>query len=246
MFRGQDTLLERDVAIKLLKPQAVQEQSSRRRRFVSEARTLAKLVHPHVVLVYDAGETPDGMAYLVMELSGGATLEAELQRRGVLGVKETLGLLLPLIGALACAHDRGIVHRDIKPANIAIVHDHGELRAKLLDFGIAKSGDPSETLEGIAGTPSYMAPEQARGERLNAAADVWALGVVFFQCLAGRLPFRASTTTEMLTQIVHDRAPRFAEACPSLPSLVAVALDRALEPSLSRRYADMRSFAHAL
>jgi serine/threonine-protein kinase len=247
VFGGQDLLLEREVAIKLLKPYALSEQGSRSRRFVAEGRTLAKLVHPHVVLVYDAGETPDGAAYLVMELSGAGALEVELARRGALGVEETLNLLMPLLGALACAHDRGIIHRDIKPANIAVVHDRrGAARAKLLDFGIAKRGDPSESSEGAVGTPSYMAPEQARGEPLTAAADVWAMGVVFFRCLSGRLPFESGTTTGTLNALVHERAPWFSDACPELPRHIALALDRALEPNQRRRYPDMLGFAQAL
>jgi serine/threonine protein kinase len=246
VFAGHDLRLEREVAIKLLKPSVRDAYAGQASRFVTEGRTLAKLVHPHVVLVYDAGETPEGVAYLVMELSGAENLEAELLHRGRLSMDETLSLLLPLLGALACAHDRGIIHRDIKPANIAVVREHAKVRAKLLDFGIAKQGDVRESTERTIGTPSYMAPEQARGEPLSPAADVWALGVVFFRCLVGRLPFEADTTTGMLTRLVCERAPWFAEACPGLPRLLALTLDRALEPQPTRRYADMRSFAQAL
>jgi serine/threonine protein kinase len=247
VFAAHDLRLERDVAVKVFKPRAIEEAATQRKRFVGEGRTLAKLVHPHVVAVHDAGETPEGLLYLVMELSTAGSLEAELERRGgALEVSETLRLLLPLLGALACAHDRGIVHRDIKPANILLQREQGETRAKLLDFGIAKPRDAAESLDTALGTPSYMAPEQARGEPLTPGADVWALGVVFFRCLTGRLPFESETATSVLLKVARERAPRFSVACPSLPPLLAVALDRALEPRLARRYGDMRSFARAL
>jgi serine/threonine-protein kinase len=244
VFAAHDLRLEREVAVKLLKPRPVAEDAQRRRRFVIEGRTLAKLVHPHVVLVHDAGETPQGLAYLVMELSEAGSLEAELFRRGALPANETLQLLLPLVGALACAHDRGIVHRDLKPANIVLVREAMVTRAKLLDFGIAKPSDAGT--DSASGTPSYMAPEQARGERATPAVDVWALGVVFFQCLSGRLPFDAANSLEGLMKLVHERAPLFADVCPGLGPQLARALDRALERDAERRYPNMRSFAYAL
>jgi hypothetical protein len=246
VFAAQDARLERDVAIKVLKPRVASESDGQRRRFVAEARTLAKLVHPHIVLVFDAGETTDGLAYLVMELSTSGNLESELDQCQTLGAADSVALLLPLLGALACAQDRGVVHRDIKPANIALVRENAALRAKLLDFGIAKRPDSGATTDSALGTPSYMAPEQARGEALTPATDVWAMGVVFYRCLSGRLPFDAQTSLATLLKLVRERAPRFAEACPNLGPHLAVALDRALEPDRERRYADMRTFAHAI
>lgn len=246
VFAGQDLKLERDVAVKLLKPRPLDKRADGRRSSLAEGRTLAKLVHPHVVLVYDVGVTPEGIEYLVMELSGADNLEAELGRRGRLALAETLELLLPLVGALACAHDRGIVHRDIKPSNIAVVREGAMVRAKLLDAGAAGDLDSDESGQRAIGTPAYMAPEQVCGEPLTPAVDVWALGVVFFRCLAGRLPFEAGTTREMLLKIARQRAPWFADACPTLPGNVAIALDRALEPRLERRYPDMPSLARAL
>jgi serine/threonine-protein kinase len=246
VFAAQDLRLERDIAVKVLKSRLADEQAAQRKRFVAEGRTLARLVHPHVVLVHDAGETKDGVGYLVMELSEAGSLESELYRRGSLSAEECLQLLLPLLGALACAHDRGIVHRDIKPANIALVHERHGMKAKLLDFGIAKRRDAEGSTDHALGTPSYMAPEQARGEPLTPAADVWALGVLFFRCLSGRMPFDADCSLETLRKLVHERAPRFAQACPKLGPHFAVALDRALEPDVKERYPDVRSFARAL
>lgn len=247
VFAATDLRLEREVAVKLLKPRFDAEQTSHRKRFVAEGRTLAKLVHSHVVAVHDAGETADGLAYLVMELSTAGSLEGELLRRGTLPPDEALRLVIPLMGALACAHDRGIIHRDIKPANVALLREHGETRAKLLDFGIAKLSGTEGTSDAAAmGTPAYMAPEQARAEALGPQADVWAMGVLLFRCLSGGLPFQASCPASTLLKLVQERAPLFASVCPQLPPHVALALDRSLEPLLGRRYPDMRSFARAL
>jgi eukaryotic-like serine/threonine-protein kinase len=246
VFAARDLRLERDVAIKAFKPRVPDEQAQQRKRFLAEGRTLARLVHPHVVLVHDAGESADGLRYLVMELSDSGTLEGELYRRGSMPAAEALQLLLPVVGALACAHDRGILHRDIKPANIALVRERGEMQAKVLDFGIARRCDGGSSTDGAVGTPLYMAPEQARGGPLSPATDVWAVGVVFFRCLSGRVPFEGTTSSETLLKLTQGRAPLFSQVCPDLDPRLAIALDQALEPNPRRRYADMRSFAHAL
>jgi len=247
VFAATDLRLEREVAVKVLKPRAEPEHSAQRARFVEEGRMLAKLAHPHVVAVHDAGETPGGDGYLVMELSQTGTLETDLTRRSVLDVQETLSLIIPLLGALACAHDRGIIHRDLKPANIALVQREGRRAcAKLLDFGIARLSSHGAISSGLVGTPAYMAPEQARAEALGPPADVWSIGVVLFRCLSGRLPFEASSGTAMLLSIVQERAARIASICPGIPPRVAVALDRALEPDPTHRYPDMRTFARVL
>lgn len=247
IFAATDSRLERQVAIKLLKVRA-DAPGGYRKSFASEGQVLAKLQHPHVAAVHDAGETADGLAYLVMELLEAGNLEAELRRVGALSVVDTFELLLPIMGALAYAHDRAVVHRDLKPANIIVVREGADKRAKLLDFGIAKllSSDASQQTQGAVGTPSYMAPEQARAETVGPQADVWALGVLFFRCLSGRLPLQGSSPVATMLKIVQERAPRFEEACPLLPPALAQALDRALEPDLSVRYPDMRAFARAI
>jgi serine/threonine-protein kinase len=246
VFAAQDLRLEREVAVKLLKRRAEPEHTAQRLRFVHEGRMLAKLAHPHVVAVHDAGETPEGDGYLVMELSRAGSLEAELARRVSLGLEETLQLLFPLLGALACAHDRSIVHRDLKPANIALVHEGGKTRAKLLDFGIAKHADLTVSSGGVVGTPAYMAPEQARAEAIGPGTDVWAVGVVLFRCLSGKLPFEASSSAALLLKLVQERAAPIGSVCPGLPPHVAIAIDRALEPDPRHRYPDMRTFARVL
>src|SRR5262249_48269645 len=134
----EDLRLERDAAVKLLKPTIGEETEPAFKRLVDEGKMLARFVHPHIVTVYDAGCTQDGFVYLVMELSETGTLEDELRLCSTLSPAQAIALILPLMGALACAHDQGIIHRDIKPANIALTRERGLCRAKLLDFGLAK------------------------------------------------------------------------------------------------------------
>lgn len=246
VFAAYDLRLEREVAIKLLKASIAGARSAHWHRFIQEGRILASMTHPNVVAVYDVSKDGDEAAYLVMELSRDGTLEEELVRKPRLQAPETLQILLPVLGALACAHDRGILHRDIKPANIALARNGDAWCAKLLDFGIAKRWALEPSSDAARGTPSYMAPEQARGERLLPATDVWAMGVVFFRCLSGVLPFQASSATGTLLQLAQGYAPRFREACPGLKPHLAAALDRALEPDPERRYSDTRSFARAI
>jgi tRNA A-37 threonylcarbamoyl transferase component Bud32 len=247
VFAGRDLKLDRAVAIKLLKPQLLLEASVHRERFLNEARVLAKFAHPHVVPIFDVGETDEGSAFFVMELAGERTLARELEARGTLTLSDTLELLLPLMGALALAHDAGITHRDIKPANVVLEsREKGPLRAKLLDFGIAKLANVDTSSGHALGTPAYMAPEQASAGSVGPSADVWALGVLFFRCLSGRLPFDAAAATGVLLKIVHERAARFAEACPGLAPRVALVLDQALEPLASARPQGMRELARRL
>ncbi len=249
VFEAQDLKLDRTVAVKILKPQRRENTAAQRDRFLKEARLLAKLAHPHVIPVFDVGESTEGSAFFVMELVGARSLSQELEARGSLSLEETLALLLPLMGALSMAHDMGIVHRDLKPANIVLEGVEGTARAKLLDFGIAKfsniaKGDTNS--EHALGTPAYMAPEQARAEAVGPTTDVWSMGILLFRCLSGRLPFDAATITGVLLKIVNERAPSFREACPNLPARVAVVLDQALEPATWARPQDMREFARRL
>jgi serine/threonine protein kinase len=246
VFAARDLRLERDVALKLFKIGSSEDELKRRRRCVAEGRTLAKLVHPHIVAVHDAIDDEAGQAYLVVELCEAGTLDAEVIQSGRLAPQEALELVLPLLGALAFAHDRNVIHRDIKPSNIVLIEEHGRRRCKVLDFGISLGLGAGHSSDLALGTPSFMAPEQARGESATAASDVWALGIVLFYCMSGELPFKGANPAAVLHQVTQQRAPRFASICKQLGPHLALALDRALEPNLSRRYRDMRSFARAL
>jgi serine/threonine-protein kinase len=238
----------RRVALKLLKPDLVEP--ARNARLVQEARAAAAVSHPNVVQVLDMGLTEDGVSYLVMELLEGRTLKDELRARGALDPAQTLAILLPLLGAMAVAHDRGIVHRDLKPANIFLCADaSGRLLPKVLDFGIAKVIEESGiTRTGVVlGTPSYLSPEQAAGEPdVGPAADVWAFGVIAFECLSGQLPFTAARSDAVMQRIVNEDAPPLGPLVPGLGSAFAAAIDRALRRDRRARYPDARSFARAL
>jgi len=248
LYEGRHLLTGRRVAIKFLLPRG-DLRSVEVDRFLREARVAARLEHPNVVEILDMGLDGE-QPYLVMELLRGESLAEELGRTGCLDPERAFQLLAPIMGALACAHDRGIVHRDLKPENIFLSQSPSQpLTPKLLDFGVASAADESSlTQSGMTvGTPSYMSPEQAKGElTLGAASDVWSMGVVWYRALSGRLPHEGTSSTAILVQIVTAAAPRLCSVRPELPALLGRAIDRALERRREDRYTDMRAFANAL
>jgi serine/threonine protein kinase len=189
VYCARDTRLGRRVAVKVLPPDLAHDPAVRT-RFAREAHTAAQLAHPHIVPIHDVGER-DGVAYLVMALVSGGNLATLMAREGRLSSNETRRLLREIADALDFAHQRGVIHRDIKPDNILLDGDSG--RAMVSDFGIARAMEAGGrlTATGAAvGTPTYMSPEQAVGERqLDGRCDIYALGVVAYQMLAGRVPF---------------------------------------------------------
>ncbi|MEM9666023.1 MAG: serine/threonine-protein kinase, partial [Bacteroidota bacterium] len=187
----------------------------------------------------------DGAPCLVMEYVEGETLEAYRLRRGPLPTDEVLALLRPLAEAVAYLHERGVVHRDLKPDNVKVTPD-GDV--KLLDFGVARADDlrGPTVLGDVVGTPAYLAPEQAVGQRVDARADVWALGVVGYELLTGRLPFAAASLPELYAQIARAQPIPLQEAAPHVPAAVAEVLMRCLRRDPKRRYADARALVQAL
>src|SRR5581483_5366773 len=182
VFRAEDEQLKRTVAVKLLRSGASE-------RFLREAQTLAALEHEHVVSIYHVGQE-NGTFYLVMPFLKGRTLESRMRQRPRLTLEHVLRIGREIALGLAAAHERGIVHRDIKPSNIWLEGDGG--RVKLLDFGMAhvKRDDGKITLQGtVLGTPAYMAPEQARGDDIDARADLFSLGCILYQLITGKSPF---------------------------------------------------------
>lgn len=245
VYAGIHEWTNRPIAAKILDQSLSSDEFVR--RFLQEARAAAKIEHPNVVQVLDMGKDSDGAVYLVLELLKGEELTQVLRRRGRLPVADTLAYLLPVMDALADAHQRGIIHRDLKPANIFVSIDPmGRTIPKLLDFGIAKdkNDDSMQTRTGqVWGTPSYMSPEQATGHSdVGPPADVWSMGVVLYQTLAGELPFKAASTAEILARILTTRARSLGEVTPDLPPQLVRVLDRALEPDPRHRYADMGAF----
>jgi serine/threonine-protein kinase len=238
----------RAVALKLVQCAWSDQRLELYQRFLGEARTASLICHPNVVDVLDMGFVA-GAPYLVMERLSGESLEETLTRLEVLPLVPTIGWLLPVMGALAALHGKGVVHRDIKPSNIFLSRDAGgRVVPKLLDFGLARvTRDAPITQSGVLlGTPEYMAPERARGQEVGPPADVWAMGIVVFECLCGKLPFTATTVHGIAAQIISGEVLRARDVNPSLPVALAAVIDRALLPAPEHRHESMAQFAYAL
>ncbi|WP_343899204.1 serine/threonine-protein kinase, partial [Nocardioides aquaticus] len=251
VWRATDTMLGRTVAVKVLKHE-YSDDPDFRARFATEARHAAALDHPGVAQVYDVGEGPsrDGSGhpqpFLVMELVDGEPLSDILrqgQQAGRTVDREVLrDLLAQAATAIGAAHVAGIIHRDVKPANLLVTRDR---RIKITDFGIARAADAAGITQTgqVMGTPQYLSPEQARGEQATPASDVYALGVVAFECLAGRRPFEADSP--VATALAHLQQP-----VPDLPSDVpddlAAVVRTALAKDPADRFPDGNAFAAAL
>jgi eukaryotic-like serine/threonine-protein kinase len=245
VYLGTDRELERPVAVKVLAPELAADESARK-RFVREARLAAKIVHPNVAQVYDVGEGPLG-PFIVAEYVDGRSLADEVQRRGHLPPDEVVAVGIQVCAGLAAAHAEGIVHRDVKPANILL---DGDGRVKIVDFGIARSlaaTTQHTELGTVLGTAAYLAREQAQGGPVTPAVDVYALGVVLYELLAGRTPFASATPEELLSIAdrpaptpVRDLAP---DVPPSLELVVMGCLARLPEfrPSAAELAVDLQA-----
>ncbi|HEX7150801.1 MAG TPA: protein kinase [Thermoanaerobaculia bacterium] len=239
VFRARDEMLGRTVAFKNLGP-------SGSSRFLDEARAVAKLDHPHIVPIYDAGVS-DGNAFLVMKLIDGFGLERLIAAAAPMPRERVEAILRQVALALDHAHRKGIVHRDVKPSNILIEVRGESDHAWLADFGIAKEVALDTSREGaFAGTPAYMAPEQITGRRVDARADLFALGCVAFEMLTGRRAFAASGVGEVLYRIVHDEPEGLDELDVHAGERLANAVRRALAKSPDDRFASASEFAEAV
>lgn len=246
VYRGFHVLLERDVALKVVRPEFAMNSESAE-RFLAEARAANAVRHPHVVDVLDVA-IEDGMPMIVQEFLEGETLASRLEAHARLMVDETLELLTPIAAALAHAHERSIVHRDIKPENIFLSEANGGTVPKLLDFGIAQSLREELSSDSIiAGTPAYMAPELVLDPEVrDTRSDLWSLGVVLFECLTGQLPFDGATPSAMFTAICHEEPKRVQSLRPEIPPEVAAVVDRCLARDPSRRFDSARALLAAL
>ena len=250
VYRAQDSTLGRDVAIKVLRPEASRH-PDRMRRFSQEARAASALNHPNIVTVHDAGEFEDGL-FLVMELVEGESLRA-LLRRGPLPLAKVLDIGIQAATALARAHEGGITHRDLKPENILVRPDS---YVKILDFGLAKLKEKEPAAEGtstattldagltsegsILGTAAYMSPEQATGRSVDGRSDIFSLALVLFECWQLRHPFLRETVVDTLHAIAHDRLPALAYSAGSPEWGLARMLEKALEKETDERYQTMK------
>jgi len=241
VYRARDVMLQRLVALKVLHPSLTWNEKALQ-RFLLEAQTAARLRHPNIVTVYEVGQQ-DGLYFIVMELLNGEPLSTVLSR-GRLPVPRMLHILRQVAAALDYAHQQGVIHRDVKPANVFV--GPGD-RVKLLDFGIAKVAEVSglTVSGGIVGSPTYMAPEQARSEPVGSSADIYALGVLAYEMLAGRPPFAGSTA-----QVLHAHAYATPDPArtwnPQIPVAAERVLSRALAKQPRQRYTTASAFVRAL
>jgi len=243
VFRATDTRLDRAVAIKVL-PEHRWSDPQLRLRFEREARALSSLSHPNLCPLYDVGEQ-DSAPYLVMELLEGETLRDRL-RTAPLSMRKALTWAAQIAHGLAAAHQKGVIHRDLKPENIFVTE--GDL-LKILDFGLAvvPEMNAAKTAPGyVMGTATYMSPEQVRGTALDARSDIFSLGIVLFEMLAGRVPFKGSSPVETMNAILVEDAPDLAWIVSSIPESVETIVRRCLEKDPAQRFSSARDLAWAL
>jgi serine/threonine protein kinase/WD40 repeat protein len=244
VYRARDSQLLREVAIKVL-PTAFWRDPDRQRRFEREARAAASLNHPNIVAVHDAG-IHEGVGFIVTELLEGETLRQRMNGRP-LSARRAIEYAIQIASGLAAGHERGIVHRDVKPDNLFVTNDG---RLKILDFGLARmidspdDGTATATLDGVppvvvVGTAAYMSPEQARGLRTDHRSDIFSLGVVLYEMIAGFAPFRRSTPAETLGAILHDEPPELISVAPIAPAIERI-VRHCLEKAPEGRFQSVR------
>ncbi len=248
VYRAFDTVLEREVAIKLMHREIASD-SDQLERFRREARAVAQLNHPHIVTVIDAGEwdseggaraTHSGTPYIVLEHVAGETLKDLIRRDAPLDVPTVLAYGIEIARALGAAHDREIVHRDVKPQNVLL---SGEGGAKITDFGIARTlSEEGLTMDGrVLGTTDYVSPEQALGQRVTGQSDVYSLGVVLYEMLTGAPPFKGPSPVAVAMKHVREEIPDVQISRPEVSAATAAVVERASAKDLHRRYPDMAS-----
>lgn len=243
VYRGYDSLLDRPVAIKVLAPHLVWEPGFVE-RFLREARTAARLKHAGIVAIYDVGQEGSNY-YIVMEYLQGRTLSDLVRQQGPLSPAQALAVLQPLAAALDFAHQQDLVHRDVKPSNI-VVHPSGHVT--LTDFGVARAAHETRltTTGALVGTPQYMSPEQAQGDEVDHRTDIYSLGVVTYEMLAGHAPFDATTPHAVLHQVIYEPSPPLRTQRRDLPRAVDGVLAKALAKEPTRRFDTAGEFLGAL
>ena len=236
VYLARDTTLDRPVAVKVMHRE-MSEQADQLERFRQEARAVAKISHPNVVAVIDAGED-GGYPYIVFEYVEGETLKARINRVGALDVQEALAYAIEVARGLTVAHARRMIHRDIKPQNVLI---DAEGRAKLTDFGISRQleKDGLTATGRVLGTTDYVAPEQAMGHGADQRSDIYALGVVLFEMLTGHVPFQADSQVGVAMKHVNEELPDVQADRPELSAATALVVERATAKDPTKRYADV-------
>jgi tetratricopeptide (TPR) repeat protein/predicted Ser/Thr protein kinase len=233
VYLAEDTRLRRRVALKFL-PFDLTRDEEAKQRFLQEARVASSLDHPHICNIHEIEETPDGQTFICMAYYEGETLKDRIEKRP-LEVKAALEIAVQICEGLTRAHEAGIIHRDIKPGNIMIT-ERG--RAKILDFGLAKlAGETQLTRTGTTlGTALYMSPEQARGDKVDGRSDVWSLGVVLYEMVTGKRPFKGANSSAIIYSILHDKADHITSVDKSLPRELGDIIQRCLSKNPGDRY----------
>ncbi len=247
VYLSHDPFYGRDVAIKLYKELSGEddgEMRAARKMFFNEAQMVGRLQHPNILPIFDAGEE-DGRYYVVMEhVHGARTLSAYCRPDNLLPTDEVVRVVFSAVRAMHYAHARGIVHRDIKPSNIMLTMDN---EVRIIDFGIALWNDTEvSVIRGVAGSPSYMSPEQVKAEEISAVSDLYALGVVMYELLTGRRPFKASNLAKLLHQIVFATPLPIHRLRPEVPEDLEEIVWRAMRKKPADRFANGLEFAAAL
>jgi serine/threonine protein kinase len=259
VYKAIDRVLERTVAVKVL-AEHLSDDDKFVARFRREALAVAKLIHPNIVQVYDTG-VDDGRHYIVMEYVEGRSGAQLLQSRGRLGPDAAVEIGVQACAGLEYAHRQGIIHRDVKPGNLMVIGGPAgrrgtppsdgateEMTVKLTDFGIARAAEQTRLTQvgSVVGTAAYLAPEQARGEEATPSADVYALGVVIYQLLTGRLPWEGTTLAELAIRRENERPLAPSSYDPEVPETLSTAVLRALEGDPAHRYTTARELATAM
>jgi eukaryotic-like serine/threonine-protein kinase len=248
VWRAHDETLDIEVALKLIRPQEDGEDSED--RLLREARIAARLGHPGIVRIFDFGRSELDEPFIVMELLEGTDLGATMRARGAMNPAKAVGLILPIVHALGAAHAKGIVHRDLKPDNIFLAKlDGDQCQPKIVDFGIAKL-DRAKAMRltrtgALIGSPTYMSPEQGRGDEVDHRTDLWSLCVVLYEMIAGRPPFQARNAHALLHAIRVGEAEPIPLATPADEELWAI-LARGLEKDVTGRWPHARELGAAL
>ena len=238
VYLAEDSSLGRKVALKVM-AERYAEDGEFVERFRREAQAAARLNHPNIIAVYDRGEA-DGRPYIAMEYLQGRTLKQVIQKEGQLPPERAIAIAMQVLAGLRYAHEHGVVHRDVKPHNV-LVGDDG--RIKVTDFGIAHAGDPQMTEVGsIVGTAQYLSPEQARGRSVGPQTDIYSLGVVLYEMLAGRVPFEGDSSVAIAMQHVSDAPPPLQALAPDVPDSLALVVAHAMLKDPAQRYGSADEF----
>ena len=238
VYLGYDTILDRNVAIKILRGDLSNDEKFVR-RFQREALSASSLAHPNIVEMYDVGED-NGLYYIVMEYIDGKTIKQLLKKRGSLTISEAIDIMLQLTDGMTHAHDSYIIHRDLKPQNV-MIKDDGQI--KITDFGIAMALNSTQLTQtnSVMGSVHYLPPEQASGKGCTTKSDIYSMGIIFYELLSGSLPFRGDNAVEIALKHMRDPLPSLRDDNSAIPQSIENIIRRATAKNPKNRYDDVKS-----